>query len=583
LTATNAGGSDSEVKTNYINVPYLPVANFSANNTTPGIGQTVTFTDLSINAPTSWVWTFSPATVTYTGGTSSTSQNPQVQFTAGGFYSVTLTATNSSGSDGETKTNYIDVESDPLVATLKLGTVTNPAAGTVLVPVTLEAINNPILGNTLISSWSWYIAYDATRLYNASPMTPANLTNYNTQFPSSNYVTNIIENHPTAGWNTIAVIYAAGVSGTGSVGMKFFDIVFTYTPGITACPNLYWTSTGISGTNLADDEGNEFYLTLVNGCVWSEAPIAEFTASTTTPFVGSTVNFTDLSANYPTSWIWTFTPSTVTYVGGTTSTSQNPQVQFNASGTYTVALTSTNALGSDSETKTDYILVQTAFIYLDLTVYLEGSFNGTGMTPYLNTILPYSQPYNTTPWNYTGTESVAGIPNGNVVDWILVELRDAANAVSATSSTMMARKAAFLLNNGKVVDLDGISNLQFINSLTQNLIVVIWHRNHLGVMSANYLTESGGLYGYNFSTGAAQAFGGSSAHKQIGPGVWGMIGGDGNKDGQITSSDESLIWENQAGTKGYLESDYNLNTQTDNKDKDDIWAPNLGEGSQVPN
>ena len=68
LTATNASGSDPETKNNCISVLYAPVANFSANNTAPAIGQTVTFTDLSTNIPTSWAWSFSPATVTYVAG-----------------------------------------------------------------------------------------------------------------------------------------------------------------------------------------------------------------------------------------------------------------------------------------------------------------------------------------------------------------------------------------------------------------------------------------------------------------------------------------------------------------------------------
>jgi hypothetical protein len=100
-------------------------------------------------------------------------------------------------------------------------------------------------------------------------------------------------------------------------------------------------------------------------------------------------------------------------------------------------------------------------------------------------------------------------------------------------------------------------------------------------MSSIGLPENAGVYSYDFSTGATQAYGSTDAHKQIGPGVWGMIGGDGNKDGEISPTDESPIWETQSGTQGYLESDYNLDTQADNKDKDDIWAPNLGAGSQV--
>ncbi|MEZ5082650.1 MAG: PKD domain-containing protein [Bacteroidales bacterium] len=85
------------------------------------------------------------------------------------------------------------------------------------------------------------------------------------------------------------------------------------------------------------------------------APIADFEAGITTPVTGQTVSFTDLSSDNPTSWSWSFSPGTVTYVGGTTSSSQNPQVQFNAAGYYTVSLTATNAAGSDGETKTNYI------------------------------------------------------------------------------------------------------------------------------------------------------------------------------------------------------------------------------------
>lgn len=90
------------------------------------------------------------------------------------------------------------------------------------------------------------------------------------------------------------------------------------------------------------------------------APTASFTASTTLPCLGQTVTFTDQSVGNPTSWQWTFTPNTVTFVGGTSATSQNPQVQFNAYGNYTVSLTATNAVGSNTSTQNNYIQVNTA-------------------------------------------------------------------------------------------------------------------------------------------------------------------------------------------------------------------------------
>ena len=85
-------------------------ANFMASNITPPINTTVSFTDQSTGGPTGWTWSITPATFAYTGGTSATSQNPQVQFTAAGYYTVTLTVTNGQSTDSETKTNYINVQ-----------------------------------------------------------------------------------------------------------------------------------------------------------------------------------------------------------------------------------------------------------------------------------------------------------------------------------------------------------------------------------------------------------------------------------------------------------------------------------------
>ena len=89
----------------------------------------------------------------------------------------------------------------------------------------------------------------------------------------------------------------------------------------------------------------------------SAPPVAAFSAASTTLCDGGSTVFTDASTNTPTSWAWTFTPSTVTYINSTSSTSQNPEVQFDAAGTYQVQLTATNASGSDDEIKVGYITV----------------------------------------------------------------------------------------------------------------------------------------------------------------------------------------------------------------------------------
>jgi len=221
-------------------------------------------------------------------------------------------------------------------------------------------------------------------------------------------------------------------------------------------------------------------------------------------------------------------------------------------------------------------------IELELTVFLEGPFNGIDMDTDLNdlTILPLSQPYNTVPWNYGGTESVPSIPDVNIVDWVLVELRDAPDAASATPATTVAQQAAFLKNDGSIVVMDGISNPLFPYTPVSQLFVVIWHRNHLGIMSANALTESGGVYSYDFTTPAGQAFG-TDAQKDLGGGVFGMYAGDANANGIVNLADKTL-WTNQAGTQGYNSSDFDMDSQTENKDKNDNWYPNVGESCQVP-
>lgn len=224
-------------------------------------------------------------------------------------------------------------------------------------------------------------------------------------------------------------------------------------------------------------------------------------------------------------------------------------------------------------------------ISVDLSVFLEGPFNGVSMDLDLNTggYIPLTQPFSGVPWSYPGTEAVSSIPNADVVDWVLVELRETSgDASTATNATMIARQVAFLLNDGSVVGLDGSSILDFELSITQNLYVVLWHRNHLNVMSSSSLTEVGGIYSYDFTTGSDQAYGGSTGHKEIGTGVWGMVGGDGNADGQVNNQDKNEVWTVQVGMSGYLAGDFNLDAQVSNQDKNDIWIPNVGKGSQVP-
>ncbi|MCB0806820.1 MAG: hypothetical protein KDC05_13570 [Bacteroidales bacterium] len=101
--------------------------------------------------------------------------------------------------------------------------------------------------------------------------------------------------------------------------------------------------------------------------------------------------------------------------------------------------------------------------YVKISIWLEGPYKQGKMNTDLNKsgYLPTSQPFNVSPWNYDGTESVPSIPNGNVVDWVLVELRSADSASAATPETVLVKKAAFLMSNGKILETDGVTLLNF--------------------------------------------------------------------------------------------------------------------------
>ena len=105
LVVSNAAGSSTEEKIDYIEVGNPPAADFSGNPLTLYEGETVDFTDLSTGTVSSWLWEFD-------GGVPATSalQNPvDIQYPNDGIYTVTLTVTNMFGSNVMVKEEYIDV------------------------------------------------------------------------------------------------------------------------------------------------------------------------------------------------------------------------------------------------------------------------------------------------------------------------------------------------------------------------------------------------------------------------------------------------------------------------------------------
>lgn len=121
-------------------------------------------------------------------------------------------------------------------------------------------------------------------------------------------------------------------------------------------------------------------------------PTASFTASTTEICVGESVSFNDFSTGSPTSWSWDFGD-------GATSTAQSPTHTYSSAGQYTIALTVSNAEGSDTDQQNALVTVNALPVVTivssetDNTVCIEGSesitltvdpagaiLSGTGLT-----------------------------------------------------------------------------------------------------------------------------------------------------------------------------------------------------------
>ncbi len=212
---------------------------------------------------------------------------------------------------------------------------------------------------------------------------------------------------------------------------------------------------------------------------------------------------------------------------------------------------------------------------MNATALLRGPWNGTLMNTNLNSggIIPLSQPYNTTPFNYTGTESVGAIPNANVVDWVLVEFRKPASGLpaDAASATITGRKAGFLLNTGAIVETDGVTPIGVDLGKQGAGFMVIRHRNHLGVMSVSLPSNALGTYTNDFRvlTNSYKTVGASSDPVVLLSGGlhYGLWAGDANKSGVVNGTDISAIKNAiAASTTGYVLTDVNISNSINGTD-----------------
>jgi len=122
---------------------------------------------------------------------------------------------------------------------------------------------------------------------------------------------------------------------------------------------IFYDTPGTYGVSLTVSNASGSDTKTIANCITVNVlpvPVVDFTANSTTIYAGGAVNFTDLSTNNPSSWLWTFEGAQPP-----TSTLRNPSnIVYNTPGIYSVSLIATNSFGSGQATKTDYIIVNVA-------------------------------------------------------------------------------------------------------------------------------------------------------------------------------------------------------------------------------
>jgi len=216
----------------------------------------------------------------------------------------------------------------------------------------------------------------------------------------------------------------------------------------------------------------------------------------------------------------------------------------------------------------------------NVKVFLQGAYDAINLnmktTLNLNSFLPLSQPYSGAPWNYAGTESVTSVP-ATAVDWVLIEIR-----TGTTGATKVATRAAFVLSDGSVVDMDGTSLVEFLDIAPSNYYIVVKHRFHLAIMSASAQALSSASTLFDFTSSSSQSYG-LNPVKSLAGGSWGMYSGDGNADGIIFPTDVTLVYLVQANQSGYKTGDWNMDGIVFPTDVTLIYLGNANKSTQVPN
>jgi hypothetical protein len=210
---------------------------------------------------------------------------------------------------------------------------------------------------------------------------------------------------------------------------------------------------------------------------------------------------------------------------------------------------------------------------VDLAVHalLQGAYPGSGtvMNDQLRSagLLPNTEPYTALGFDMaggSGATASAGVltvsgPNA-VVDWVLVELRDALQP-----TTLLRTIPGLLQRDGDIVATNGSGPLR-VTVDRGAYHVAVRHRNHLGVMTADAVPFTAGLIDIDLRSTAVANFGTNAQNVQNG--LRFMVPGDVNGDGVVrytgSGNDRDLVLQAIGGAiptniaQGYSTRDVNL-------------------------
>ncbi|MFA5269224.1 MAG: PKD domain-containing protein, partial [Methanoregula sp.] len=340
------------------------VTDFSANTTSGTRPLAVAFTDSASGSPSGWNWSFGDGAV-------SGEQNPVHVYSGPGTYTVTLTATNIFGSNTSTKPGYITVTSQN---TPVAGFAANTTQGysPLTVGFTDESLHHPV-------EWSWDFGdgresteQNPAHTYTAPGNYSVSLVVGNDKGSNSTMKTDYIhvlvelpgiipdpEGFPvvnfTANVTTGNAPLAVGFTDRTRNASTFWN--WSFGDGGTSAEQNPVHTYSLPGTyTVSLAAGNEYgenssvkadFITVTAGTF---PPAAAFTGTPTCGKAPLSVTFTDSSAGSPSAWSWDFGD-------GATSPEQHPVHTYTAAGKYTVSLTASNAGGSNTSTRLDYITV----------------------------------------------------------------------------------------------------------------------------------------------------------------------------------------------------------------------------------